>query len=195
MPRVRKKRAAKKSLQIRDLNEYLRDKGPKRLPFTCCGLDLAVYFRPDHIVSAIKRRILKASYVVGNIAWLSNKELLDALRTRKGVSIIIQHDKALLRKHRPDYLALPPMDNQTVAVRTIRSNSRALAHHKMAVFLDADRRVIGCLTGSFNWTQQSSHNLEHICCFDDAVALGNRFLQEHMDTRKISKPVRRIRKR
>lgn len=195
MPRVKTKGRSKRTLlKIRDLNEYLREKGPKRLPFTENAIDIAVYFRPDHIVSAIKRRILKATYVVGNIAWLSNKELLDALRTRKGVSIIIQHDKALLRKHRPDYLALPPMDNQAVAVRTIRSNSRALAHHKMAVFLDSDRRVMGCLTGSFNWTQQSSHNLEHICCFDDAASLGNRFLQEHLDTRKISKPIRRIRK-
>ena len=192
MPRV--KRTAKKSLRIRDLNEYLREKGPKRLPFTQEGVNVSVFFRPDHIVSAIKRRILKASFVVANIAWLSNKELLDALRTRKGVSIIIQHDKPLLRKHRHDYLALPPMDNQRVAVRTIRSNSRALAHHKVAVFMDADRRVMGCLTGSFNWTQQSSHNLEHICCFDEATSLGQRFLQEHMDTRKISKPVRKIRK-
>lgn len=189
MPRVRSK---KRSNKTRDLNEALREKGPKRLPFSETGVDVAVFFRPDHIVSAIKRRILNASYVVGNIAWLTNRELLSTLRTRKGVSLIIQHDTRLLRKHRPDYIALPPMDNQNVAVRTIKSGTRALAHHKFAVFLDADRKVQGCLTGSFNWTQQSVHNIEHILAFDGATTLGERFLREHMDTRKVSKAVRKI---
>lgn len=192
MPRVRSKKRGKKT---KNLNEALAERGPKRPPFTQSGLDVTVFFRPEHIVSAIKRRIVKSSYVVGNIAWLSNKELLDALRTRKGVSLIVQHDAALLRKHRPDYLALPPMDNQAVAVRTIRSGTRALAHHKFCVFLDEHRKVQGCLSGSFNWTQQSVHNIEHIIVFDDAGALGERFLQEHLDTRKLSKPVRKILKR
>lgn len=188
MPRVRTKRCKK----IKNLNEALLEKGPTRPPFTQKGVDVAVFFRPEHIVSAIKRRVLKASYVVGNIAWLTNKELLDSLRTRKGVSLVIQHDTRLLRKHRPDYLALPPMDSQPVAVRTIKSGTRALAHHKFAVFLDADRKVQGCLTGSFNWTQQSVHNIEHILAFDGATTLGERFLKEHMDTRKLSKAVRKI---
>lgn len=191
MPRARTRKRGK----TKNLNEALAEKGPKRVPFTQNGVDATVFFRPEHIVSAIKRRILKASYVVGNIAWLSNRELLDALRTRKGVSLIVQHDVTLLRKHRPNYLALPPMDNQAVAVRTIRSGTRALAHHKFCVFLDEKRKVQGCLSGSFNWTQQSLHNIEHILVFDGASGLGERFLQEHLDTRKLSKPVRNIKKK
>lgn len=182
-------------MKIPDLNEAVRAKGPKRAPFTEENVTVALFFRPDHIVSAIRRRILKASYVVGNIAWLSNKELLGVLRTKKGVSLITQHDVSLLRKHRKDYLALPPMDNNRVAVRTIRSGTRALAHHKFAVFLDSERKVMGCLTGSYNWTQQSMKNIEHICCFDGAKGLGARFLQEHMDTKKISKFVRVLAKK
>ena len=194
MPRVSRERKSKRA-KISNLNEAVRDKGPKRTPYTEDGLSVAVFFRPEHIVSAIKRRILKASYVVGNIAWLSNKELLEALRTRKGVSIIVQHDVALLRKHRELYLALPPMDNKKTAVRTIRSGTRALAHHKFAVFLDSERKPTGCLTGSYNWTQQSLKNLEHVCCFDGAKDMGARFIQEHLDTGKISKAVRRVNKK
>ena len=187
-------RSKRRSNKTKDLNEALRDKGPKRLPFTETGVDVALFFRPDHIIQAIKRRILRSTYVVANIAWLSNRELLDSLRKCKGVSIIIQHDVTLLRKLRPDYLALPPMDNQPVAVRTIKSGTRALAHHKFCVFMDENRKIQGCMSGSFNWTQQSVKNLEHVLVFDGAQKLGERFLQEHLDTRKLSKAVRKVRK-
>lgn len=161
------------------------------MPYKQSSTPVNVFFRPDHIVNAIRRRILKAHYVVGNIAWLSSPEILDELRRCKGVSIIINHDRALIRKHREAYLSLRPIDiAQKTAVRTVRGGGRALHHHKFCVFLGEDRRPYACLSGSFNWTKNSQNNLEHILCFDDAPELAARFMKEHLDIRKISKTLR-----
>lgn len=70
-------------------NEPLEDFGT-----SSDGID--VYFKnlEQHLV----RHILEADYVVGCVAWLTHPDILDALATTKGVSIIVQKEDWL----RPD---------------------------------------------------------------------------------------------
>lgn len=196
MPRVaRKKRAGRRkpTPKNNNLNITVAEKGAQRPSFKHPSVGVHAYFRPLHIVNAIKKRILKAHFIVGNIAWLTNPDILEQLRRCKGVSLIINHDRALIKKHRAVYESLRPIDAaQKTAIRTVKGGGRALHHHKFAVFLDAELRPYACLTGSFNWTKQSTHNLEHIVCFDDAPELAARFMTEHLDIRKISKALRRV---
>lgn len=195
MPRVaRRKRTRRKTTpKNNNLNITVAEKGAHRPSFKHSSVDVHAFFRPQHIVNAISKRILKAHFIVGNIAWLTNPDILQQLRRCKGVSLIINHDRALIKKHRVVYESLRPIDAaQKTAVRTVKGGGRALHHHKFCVFLGADLRPYACLTGSFNWTKQSTHNLEHIVCFDDAPELAARFMQEHLDVRKISKALRRV---
>lgn len=196
MPRVlRKKRAGRRkpTAKNNNLNITVAEKGARRPSFKHPSVGVHAFFRPQHIVNAITKRILKAHYVVGNIAWLTNPDILEQLRRCKGVSLIINHDRALIKKHRAVYESLRPIDAaQKTAVRTVKGGGRALHHHKFAVFLGENLRPYACLTGSFNWTKQSTHNLEHIVCFDDAPELAARFMTEHLDIRKISKALRRV---
>lgn len=198
MPRIVRKRSKKKKKPIKNnnLNVTLANTGALRSPLQLSNVNANVYFRPDHIVNAICKRILKAHYVVGNIAWLTNPDILDQLRRCRGVSIIINHDRALIKKHRLVYESLRPIDPaEKTAVRTVKGGGRALHHHKFAVFCNKERRPYACLSGSFNWTKQSTCNIEHIICFDDNAELAARFMREHLDVRKISKPLRAERKK
>jgi len=193
MPRIRKKYVKRKPAKNNNLNVTVAEKGASRSPFKHAKVGASVFFCPEHILSAIKKRVLKAHFVVGNIAWLTNPDIIEQLRRCKGVSLVINHDRALIKKHRAVYESLRPIDAaQKTAIRTVNGGGRSLMHHKYAVFLSKDLRPYACLTGSFNWTKQSLHNLEHVVCFDDAPELAARFMQEHLDVRKISKPLRRV---
>jgi hypothetical protein len=94
-----------------------------------------VCFRPEHILTLLRRKILSAPYVVACVAWVSAPELLDALARCRGVSLIVNYDRALLRKHRDAYSRLTPMPGNTSAVRYLRGGGRALMHHKFCVLL------------------------------------------------------------
>ena len=75
-----------------------------------------VLFRPDHIVAHLKRKILAARYVVGCVAWISNPCLLEALKRCRGVSLVVNYDRKLIRKHREEYHRLTPMEGAKSAV-------------------------------------------------------------------------------
>lgn len=150
-----------------------------------------VFFRPEHILGHLKRKILSARYIVACVAWCSNPELLDAMRRCKGVSLVINYDRTLIRKHREKYYRLKPMEGATSAVSWVRGKGRCLMHHKFCVFLD-DRKVpTSVVTGSWNWTKQSMKNVEHILSIEDPK-LAAQFMQEHLAVLKIAKPLRRL---
>lgn len=172
-----------------NLNDAVADTSAKRRPHS--KDNVRVFFRPEHILGHLKRKIISAHYVVGCVAWCSNPDLLDAMRRCKGVSLVINYDRALIRKHRQQYMSLTPMQGSKAAVHYVRGGGRALMHHKFMVYLDEERRPISVTTGSWNWTNQSMKNLEHVVSIDDAE-MAARFMQEHLDVLSVAKSLRRL---
>ena len=138
------------------------------------------------------------------VAWWFARTLSGALRglvrircfwTRccRGVSLVVNYDRGLIRKHREEYMSLTPMEGARTAVSWVRGRGRSLMHHKFAVYLDASKRPLSVTTGSFNWTKQSTKNLEHVVevCDPEVAA---RFMQEHLDVLTISTPLPKPRK-
>lgn len=175
-----------------NLNDAVADVSARRKPLSKDGV--RVFFRPDHIVGHLKRKIMSAHYAIGCVAWCSNPDLLDALRRCKGVSLVINYDRTLIRKHREQYMSMTPMPGARTPVYYVRGGGRALMHHKFMVYLDEDRRPISVTTGSWNWTKQSMKNLEHIVSIDDAE-MAARFMQEHLDVLAVAKSLRRLTKK
>lgn len=169
-----------------NLNDAVSDLSAKRKPHSKGGV--RVFFQPEHILGHLKRKIMGAHYVVGCVAWCSNPDLLDALRRSKGVSLVINYDRTLIRKHKEQYMGLTPMDGAKTAVYYVRGGGRALMHHKFMVYLDEDKRPVSVTTGSWNWTKQSMKNLEHIVSINDPETAA-RFMQEHLDVLPVAKPL------
>ena len=93
----------KKSTRTRDLNKYellddetVRIYGFRDNSVSSQDKKVSVYFR--NIKSRLIEEIKKADVVVGCIAWLTDKEILEALAEKKGISIIVQKEDFL----RPD---------------------------------------------------------------------------------------------
>lgn len=184
MPPKRRRAAAR-------LGNNLNAELPPRPPLAVGRV--RAWFQPEHIVAHLRRKILSAHYVVACVAWCSNPVLLDALRRCRGVSLVINYDRGLIRKHREEYMALTPMEGARTAVSWVRGRGRALMHHKFAVYLDASKRPLSVTTGSFNWTKQSTKNVEHILEVCDPVVAA-RFMREHLDVLAISTPLPKPRK-
>jgi len=187
--RSKKGESAKRRRAPCNLNDALADTSARRKPFSKNGV--RVFFRSNDILGHVKRKIMSAHYVVGCVAWCSNPTLLDALRRCKGVSLIINYDRALIRKHREQYMALTPMRGARAAVHYVRGGGRSLMHHKFAVLLDEERRPVSVVTGSWNWTNQSMKNVEHVISIDDPETAA-RFMQEHLDVLPLAKPLTKL---
>lgn len=153
-----------------------------------------VAYCPSDIMKCLASEIKRAAYCKASLAWCTNPRLLRYLLSCRGCAIIINHDSKLIRRHRAAYEALPPMDGTSVAVRTVRGKGRSLMHHKFCVFLDSKKKPVSVVTGSFNWTQQSAKNCEHIIVLR-SPALAARFLDEFKAVRSISKALRKRRKK
>lgn len=153
-----------------------------------------VYFEPKDIIRCISSEIKKAAFCQASLAWCTNPVLLKCLSRCRGCAIIINHDRKLIRKHRAQYEALAPMDGTKVAVRTVKGKGRSLMHHKFCVFLNANKKPVSVITGSFNWTQQSIKNCENLLLIRSPT-LAARFLKEFQAVRTISKPLRKRNKK
>ena len=185
--RKRKRAAASAAADATNLNQLM----PKKKSISLSVASATLLFNP-HILPCIRRKILHAHYVVLSVAWLSNRSILEALRTTKGCSVIVTHDNAQLRKFREPLGLLPKMDGALSAVFTVNSGrSRALMHHKYMVVLDENKKPTGeVVTGSWNYTAQSQKNLEHVLSVQ-SLDLANALLQDHRDMlRCVAKPLR-----
>lgn len=189
MPKRRKQ--ARSSALSNNLNAEMVD---RRDPITRQQARVSVYYRPRDILQHITRKVLAARYVVACVAWCSNDVLLDAMRRCRGVSLVINYDRTLIRKHREEYCRLTPMEGAKSAVSWVRGKGRCLMHHKFCVLLDDDKKPTGVITGSWNWTKQSMKNVEHIVSIDDA-RVAARFMQEHLSVLKIARPVVPLKRR
>jgi len=180
----------------RDLNKQVESGDRKRQCVHQRGKrKISVLFDGRGIQNALVRNIKRedTSYVVGCIAWLSNKRVLKTMAEHtKGVSIICTKDRLTKRKKNQAAYAKLTGCFQGGVIRTMgegRGRFKSLMHHKFLIGLNPAREPIWVVNGSFNVTESAVTNLENIMIFDDPEIAGT-FFEEFKRLHRISKRLR-----
>lgn len=150
-----------------NLNQCITDKTERtQKVFTRGKRKIRILFDSKSIKRAIIRMINKkeTAYVVGCVAWLSNKDILKALSKKLGCSIVCTKDKLNRRRLglKPAYVG--------GAIRFVgqgRGWHKSLMHHKFLVGLNGEKSPIWVLNGSFNMTESAMTNLENLTIMED----------------------------
>lgn len=180
----------------RDLNRQIDDNDRKRQCVHQRGKrKVSILFDGRGIQNAIVRNIRRedTAYMVGCVAWLSNKRVLKAMSEHlRGVSIICTKDRLTTR--RKNQIAYSKLSGcfQGGVIRTMgegRGRFKSLMHHKFLIGLDKDRTPIWVMNGSFNVTESAITNLENIMIFDDPE-IANTFFEEFKRLHRISKTLK-----
>ena len=179
----------------RDLNQQANDDVRKRQRvFQRGGKKIAIPFNARGIQSAVVRRIedTDTHFVVGCVAWLSNKRILKAMATKKGICIICTKDRLTKRrKNQNAYAALKPCFQGGI-IRVVgegRGRYKSLMHHKFLVGLDSERNPLWCVNGSFNMTENALNNIENCMELQDPdIALS--FFEEFKRIHRVSAPLK-----
>jgi hypothetical protein len=195
-PRKRKLPVDKTS---RNLNDRMDSADRKRRKTVQRGKKkFSVLFDGKGIERAVCQQINRddTHYVVGCIAWLSNKKILKNLATKRGVCIVCTRDK-LTRAHsnQEAYKKLKPAF-EGGAIRIVGDGKgwhKSTMHHKFLIGLDGTGKPLWCTNGSFNMTTHALSNLENLMVIDDAD-IADVFLDEFRRVHGISKPLRYRRK-
>ncbi len=180
----------------RDLNQQANDDNRKRQCVHQRGnRKISIVFDGRGIQNTLVRNIKREDtcYIVGCIAWLSNKRVLKALADHtKGVSIICTKDK--LTKRRTNQKAYAKLSGcfQGGVIRTLgagRGRYKSLMHHKFLIGLSDERVPIWVINGSFNVTESAVTNWESIMVFDDPE-IGQTFFEEFKRLHRVAEPLR-----
>ena len=150
---------------------------------------ITLLFAPKKILKELVSRIKMCDYVVGCVAWFTNKVVLKALERKRGCSFVVTRHK-MARVFKATYDALPKMDKKS-PVRVVgngRGMSKNLMHHKFVVGLDSKRKPLFVATGSFNITKSAESNLENMIIVDDPDIAQQYFL-EFQRVRRMSKSI------
>lgn len=180
----------------RDLNQQVNNEERKRQKVHQRGnRKVSILFNGRGIQNAIVRNIKRedTSYIVGCVAWLSNKRILKNMADHlSGVTIITTTDK--LTKRRKNQQAYAKLSGcfQGGVIRTVgegRGRFKSLMHHKFLIGLSSAREPIWVMNGSFNVTESAVTNIENVVIFDDPEIAGT-FFDEFKRVHKISKPLK-----
>jgi hypothetical protein len=189
MSKKRKNRSA-------DLNKQIDDEERKRQKVHQRGKrKVSIIFDGRGIQNAIVRNIQRedTAYVVGCVAWLSNKRILKCMAEKlKGVTLITTTDKLTKRrKNQQAYAKLRGCFAGGV-IRTVgegRGRFKSLMHHKFLCGMNAAREPIWVMNGSFNVTESAVTNIENVMLFDDPE-IAETFFEEFKRIHKISKALK-----
>lgn len=189
MSKKRKNRSA-------DLNKQIDDEERKRQKVHQRGKrKVSIIFDGRGIQNAIVRNIKRedTAYVVGCVAWLSNKRILKCMAEKlKGVTLITTTDKLTKRrKNQQAYAKLRGCFAGGV-IRTVgegRGRFKSLMHHKFLCGMNAAREPIWVMNGSFNVTESAVTNIENVMLFDDPE-IAETFFEEFKRIHKISKALK-----
>lgn len=180
----------------RDLNQQVNDEDRKRQCVHQRGKrKVSILFDGRGIQNAIVRNIRRedTSYMVGCVAWLSNKRILRAMSEKlKGVSIICTKDRLTTRRKNQQAYAKLAGCFQGGVIRTMgegRGRFKSLMHHKFLIGLDRQRVPLWVMNGSFNVTESAVTNLENVMIFDDPEIAAT-FFGEFKRLHKIAKPLK-----
>jgi hypothetical protein len=180
----------------RDLNKQIVEESRKRQKVHQRGKrKVSVIFDGRGIQNAIVRAIKRedTAYVVGCVAWLSNKKILKAMAEHlKGVTIITTADKLTKRrKNQQAYAKLCGCFAGGV-IRVVgegRGRFKSLMHHKFLLGMNEAREPLWVMNGSFNVTESAVTNIENCVQFDDPEIAGT-FFDEFKRIHRISRPLK-----
>ena len=180
----------------RDLNKQIDDEERKRQKVHHRGKrKVSIIFDGRGIQNAIVRNIKRedTTYVVGCVAWLSNKRILKCMAEKlNGVTLITTTDRLTKRrKNQQAYAKLRGCFAGGV-IRTVgegKGRFKSLMHHKFLCGLNAAREPIWVMNGSFNVTESAVTNIENVMIFDDPE-ISTSFFDEFKRIHKISKPLK-----
>ena len=182
--------------RCRDLNQQVNNEDRKRQKVHQRGKrKVSILFNGRGIQNAIVKNIKRedTAYIVGCVAWLSNKRILKAMAEHlKGVTIITTTDK--LTKRRKNQQAYAKLSGcfQGGVIRTVgegRGRFKSLMHHKFLIGLSEGREPIWVMNGSFNVTESAVTNIENCMIFDDPE-IATTFFEEFKRIHRISKPLK-----
>lgn len=179
----------------KNLNERMNDASRKQQKvFTRGRKKIHILFDGKGIQSAIIRMINKqeTAFVVGCIAWLSNKSILKAMAKKRGGCIICTKDRMTkgLRNQKA-YAAIKPAYPGGV-IRVVgegRGWHKSLMHHKFLVGLNGEGKPIWVTNGSFNFTQNATTNLENLMVMEDED-VAECYFEEFKRVHALSKPLK-----
>lgn len=181
--------------RCRDLNQQVNNEARKRQKVHQRGKrKVTILFDGRGIQNAIVRLVRREdiAYVVGCVAWLSNKRILKAMAEHlNGVTLITTTDKLTKRrKNQQAYAKLRGCFAGGV-IRTVgagRGRFKSLMHHKFMIFLNAAREPVCVMNGSFNVTESAVTNLENLMIMEDPE-IASTFFEEFKRVHRISKPL------
>jgi len=180
----------------RDLNKQIDDEERKRQKVHQRGKrKVSIIFDGCSIQNAVVRNIKREDtvYVVGCVAWLSNKRILKCMAEKlKGVTIITTTDKLTKRRNNQQAYAKLGGCFAGGVIRTVgegRGRFKSLMHHKFLIGLNAAREPMWVMNGSFNVTESAVTNLENVMILDDPE-IAHTFFEEFKRVHKISKPLK-----
>ena len=178
----------------RDLNKKIESKERNRQKVYQRGpLKISIVFDGREIQNAMIMNIRRqdTNYVVGCVAWFTNKKILKCMAEYlAGVSIVTTNDRLTTR--RSNQLAYAQLKAcYSDVIRTVgvgKGRFKSLMHNKFVCGLDQGRQPIWVMNGSFNLTDSAVTNLENVMFLDDPT-IANTFLEEFKRIYDISKPL------
>lgn len=166
---------AKSNKKSKNLNKRMEDESRKQQNvFTRGRKKIHILFDGAGIKRGVIRMINKkeTEFVVGCIAWLSNKDILKAMASKRGCCIICTKDRMTkgMRNQRAYAAIKPAYPGGTIRiVGEGRGWHKSLMHHKFLVGLDSAGKPIWVTNGSFNMTESAvNKNLENLMIMEDA---------------------------
>ncbi len=185
-----------KKKRSRDLNQQFVETDRKRQKVHQRGKrKVSILFDGRGIQNAIVKAIKRedTAYVVGCVAWLSNKRILKCMAEHlKGVTIITTTDKLTKRRNNQQAYAKLSGCFQGGVIRTVgegRGRFKSLMHHKFLIGLSPAREPLWVMNGSFNVTESAVTNIENSMHFDDPEIAGT-FFDEFKRIHRISSPLK-----
>lgn len=157
-----------------NLNDRIDDSERKKRKTIQRGrTKVSVLFDGKGIQNAICQQIRRKDthFVVGCIAWMSNKKILKELAAKKGVCIICTRDKLTrANSNQVAYSKLKEAYPKQGAIRIVgggRGWHKSTMHHKFLIGMDKHGKALWCTNGSFNMTTHALSNLENCTIFED----------------------------
>lgn len=143
-----------------------------------------VYF--NDIESVVCDAIREACEVVVCVAWLKSTRVVNEL-SRTPSTVVLTSDR-VHRANRAALNALPSRQGLRPAsvVGLARGRFRPLMHNKFLVLIDGTGAPYSVLTGSYNYTQHSTKNLENIVRID-SDEIANAYFDEALELYKVSR--------
>jgi len=175
---------------------------PTNISIKSPQIDIDIYF--ENIIKELLNKISKATAIIGCVAWLTNREIINRLSTvEHGVSIIVQKENFLKDgAYERNYNNISPLKGTIYkydhAIRWCgHYNKNKFAcprmHNKFLVFGDVKDNIFkpyAVWTGSFNLTDNSTNSFENSVYLDN-IDIAEKYTQEWERILSISEKIRK----